>query len=145
VPRVARPFTHRIRVRYAECDAQGVVFNGHYLTYMDVAMTELWRGAGLDYTAMVEGGADQVVAEATLRFHAPARFDQEVDLETLVTRLGNTGMTTRVRMLGVPDGGQLVVGEIRHVFVTAGTQEKIPIPDYIRAALAPHAEHPSDS
>ena len=120
---------HRLRVRYAECDAQGVVFNANYLTYMDVAMTELWRGAGIDYTEMVLRGADQVVAEASLRFHAPARFDHEVDLETLVTRLGNTGMTTRVRMLSVPDGSELVVGEIRHVFVTAGTQEKVRIPD----------------
>jgi acyl-CoA thioester hydrolase len=134
------PITHRIRVRYAECDAQGVVFNAHYLTFMDVAMTELWRGAGLDYVEMVERGADQVVAEVQLRFLAPARFDEELDLEAMVTRLGTTGMTTRVRMLSVPAGEEVARCEVRHVFVSTQHGDKIPIPDYIRTALTPHAE-----
>ena len=42
-PRVPEPFRHRIRVRFNECDGQGVVFYANYLMYFDVAMTELWR------------------------------------------------------------------------------------------------------
>jgi acyl-CoA thioester hydrolase len=136
---VGTPFRHRLRVRYAECDAQGVVFNAHYLTYMDVGITELWREAGIDYVQMVERGADQVVAEARLRYLAPARFDEELDLEVVVTRLGTTGMTTEVSMLAAADARVLVRGEIRHVFVDPATAGKLPIPDYIRQALAPHA------
>lgn len=133
------PFRHRLRVRYAECDAQGVVFNANYLTYMDVGITELWREAGIDYVEMVERGADQVVAEARLRYLAPARFDEELDLEVVVTRLGTTGMTSEVSVLAAEDGRVLVHGEIRHVFVDPATAQKLPIPAYIRQALAPHA------
>src|SRR5262249_61340495 len=56
------PFRHRLRVRYNECDPQGVVFNANYLTYFDLTMTELWRQLG-GYQAMVEAGVDMVVAE----------------------------------------------------------------------------------
>lgn len=51
---MGEPFAHRLRVRYAECDAQGVVFNAHYLTYLDVSITELWRAAFGSYAAMVD-------------------------------------------------------------------------------------------
>ena len=64
---MAEPFTHRLRVRYAECDVQGVVFNSHYLAYFDIAITELWRAALGGYEAMLDRGLDIVVAEAHLR------------------------------------------------------------------------------
>ena len=82
LPAVSPPFRHRIRVRYSECDLQGVVFNANYLTYLDEAMTELFRTA-LDggYQAMVDAGVDMVVAESTLRYLAPARFDDEIEVE----------------------------------------------------------------
>ena len=65
---MAEPFAHRMRVRYAECDAQGIVFNAHYLAYIDQTMTELWRAAFGGYEPMLEHGLDIVVAEARLRF-----------------------------------------------------------------------------
>ena len=61
---MSEPFRHRLRVRYNECDPQGVVFNANYLTYFDLTMTELWRELG-GYQAMVDAGVDMVVAEAT--------------------------------------------------------------------------------
>lgn len=130
-------FRHRLRVRYAECDLQGVVFNAHYLTYFDTAMTELWREAIGPYQEMVANGIDMVVAEARIRYLAPARFDDEVDVVAEVARLGTTGMTTRLRV--ERDGDELVEGELRHVFVDPGTNEKQPIPDDIRRALEPYA------
>src|SRR5689334_10769554 len=65
-------YTHRLRVRFGECDPQGVVFNANYLLYFDVAYTELWRDAfpgGWD--VMVERGVDLVVAEANQRWRSP--------------------------------------------------------------------------
>lgn len=56
LPCLPAPFTHRLRVRYSECDQQNVVFNGDYLFSCDVAMTELWRACAGQYTAMVQGG-----------------------------------------------------------------------------------------
>lgn len=126
-----------MRVRYSECDLQGVVFNAHYLSYADDAITELWRAVVTGgYQAMVAGGTDMVVAEAQLRFHSPARFDDELAVEATITRLGNTGMTTVLRMLR--DSDLLAEVQMRHVFVDTAGSGKRPIPDSVRNGLAPH-------
>jgi acyl-CoA thioester hydrolase len=132
-------FRHRIRVRYSECDLQGVVFNANYLTYLDEAMTELWRAeVEGGYGAMVEAGVDMVVAEARIRYLSPARFDDEIDVEARVTRLGTTGLTTALQVLR---GEQLLAeAELRHVFVHAGEGGKTPIPDEVRSALSRYEE-----
>jgi acyl-CoA thioester hydrolase len=130
-----RAFVHPLRVRYAECDPQQIVFNANYFAYFDVGMTELWRAAIGHYGAMMERGVDMVVAEASARFLGAARFDDCLQLEVSITRLGTTACTTRHRVLR--DGEALVDGSMRHVFVDASTLEKIPIPDWLREALAP--------
>ena len=88
---MAEEFRHRIRVRFNECDGQGVVFYANYLTYFDVAMTELWREAvGDGYAGMIARGTDAMVAEANIRYRASARFDDELDLVAQVTRIGSS-------------------------------------------------------
>lgn len=125
--------THTLRVRYAECDAQNVVFNAHYLAYFDLALTELWRAALGSYAAMVDAGFDVVVAEATVRYRKPARFDDLLDLEITVARLGTTSMQTAYRVVR---GDELLAeGEVVHVFVSTADYAKAPIPDWIREAL----------
>jgi acyl-CoA thioester hydrolase len=130
------PFTYRLRVRYGECDPQGVVFNANYFAYFDVALTELWREAAGSYTAMMAGGVDMVVAEARARYLAPARFDDELDVGILVTHLGTTSMVTRMTV--ARDETLVVEGEMRHVFIDAATGAKTAIPDDIRRSLEPH-------
>jgi acyl-CoA thioester hydrolase len=120
-------------VRYAECDAQSIVFNAHYFAYFDLALTELYREAFGSYQAMLDRGVDLVVGEATARFRAPARFDDLIDIAVTVSRLGTTGITTRYDVLR--DGEALVEGELRHVVVSLGTHEKTPIPDWLREGL----------
>jgi acyl-CoA thioester hydrolase len=132
---VGEPFRHRLRVRYAECDAQTVVFNSHYLTYFDVSMIELWRAAFGSYGVMLERGVDIVVAEAQLRFRGAARFDDELTLEVEMGALGNTSLPSRHRVLR---GEELLVeGALRHVLVDRHTLGKTPIPDWLREGLAP--------
>lgn len=128
-------FTHRIRVRYGECDPQGVVFNANWLAYYDIVITELWRELVGDYSGMVEQGADMMVAEAGIRFRGPARFDDVVEFQLSVTRLGETALSTRVEAR--VDGNLATEGTMRHVFVDPGTNTKRPIPENIRAALRP--------
>jgi acyl-CoA thioester hydrolase len=131
-------FTHRLRVRYGECDPQGIVFNANYLLYFDVAFTELWREAVGPWQEMVGRGIDAVVAEAGLRFRAPARFDDELDLICRLTRLGTTGMTTTI---DVTRGGEVLVeGTLRHVIVDASTWQKAPIPEWVRSGLERYVE-----
>lgn len=130
-------FTHRLRVRYSECDQQGIVFNGHYLFYYDVALTELWRDRVGGYQEMMARGVDVVVAEATIRFRAAARFDELLDISLPVKHLGTTSLVIQPEFRV---GDRLVAdGEVRHVFVDPATLVKQAMPDDIRAALASSA------
>jgi acyl-CoA thioester hydrolase len=126
-------FVHELRVRYGECDPQGIVFNANYLMYFDVAFTELWREAVGPWHEMVERGVDAVVAEANARFRAPARFDDVLELRARVVRLGTTSLTTEIDV--ARDGEVLVEGRLRHVFVNAETWAKTEIPDWIGDGL----------
>ena len=128
-------FVHRIRVRYGECDPQGVVFNANWLAYFDIVITELWRELIGDYSGMVEEGADMMVAEAGIRFRGSARFDDVVEFTLSVTSMGNTALSTRIE--ATVDGATAVEGSMRHVFVEPGTNTKRAIPENIRAALSP--------
>ena len=130
---MAAPFAHELRVRYGECDPQGIVFNANYLLYFDVAFTELWREAVGPWDEMVERGVDAVVAEANVRFRAPARFDDMLRLELAIARLGRTSMTTEIDVLR--DGTPVVTGWLRHVIVDATTWEATEMPDWIRTGL----------
>jgi acyl-CoA thioester hydrolase len=134
---VSTSFRHRLRVRYGECDPQGVVFNAHYLAFADLTLTELWRAAVPGgYAAMVRDGVDMVVAEARVRFLAPARFDDELEVEAAVTRLGTTGMSSTYRLARGEESVAEV--ELRHVFVHADGSGTRAIPDAVREGLSPY-------
>ena len=135
-------FVHELRVRYGECDPQGIVFNANYLLYFDVAFTELWREAVGPWSMMVERGVDAVVAEANTRFRAPARYDDVIQLRARVELeserghrqvLGTTSITTEIDV--VRAGEVLVEGRLRHVFVDATTWQKTEMPDWIGDGL----------
>ena len=134
---MGEPFRHRLRVRWHECDLQGVVFNAHYLAYFDMAITELWREALGGYQAMVARGLDLVVAETRIRYLKPLRFDEEFDLTVTVQEMGNTAIHTALS--AERDGETAAEGELRHVFVDTESGEKAPIPDDIREALEPYS------
>jgi acyl-CoA thioester hydrolase len=127
------PFVHQIRVRYHECDAQGIVFNANHFAFFDVALTELWRESFGSYAALLEAGSDLLVREATATFNAPAHFDDLVDLELTIEHLGNTSMIMAIQERR--DGELLVEGRLVHVFVDPETHAKHPIPDAVRAEL----------
>jgi acyl-CoA thioester hydrolase len=127
-------FVHELRVRYGECDPQGIVFNANYLLYFDVAFTEYWRNRIGPWDDMEQFGVDAVVAEANLRFHGPARFDDVLALEVTTEELGTTSTTTRVDIRR--DGELLVECRLRHVFVDRQTWSKTEMPAAIRERLA---------
>lgn len=137
-PPMGTPFRHQIRVRWNECDLQGVVFYANYLMYFDVAMTELWREAVEPFGDMNATGADMVVAEAQISYRASARFDDELDLVASVLRLGDTSMTTALSVERMPAGEVLAEGRLRHVFVEPETLRKRSVPDRVRAGLDRH-------
>jgi acyl-CoA thioester hydrolase len=132
------PLTHPLRVRYAECDPQGVVFNAHYLAWFDMNMTELWRAAFGSYQAAIDRGVDIVVVTAQLTYRASARFDETLELEVAVAALGTTSITTEHAVRR--DGEALVTGTLRHVMVDPRALTKLPIPGWVRQGLAPWTE-----
>jgi acyl-CoA thioester hydrolase len=134
---VGQPFVHSFRVRYAECDLQGVVFNAHYLAYFDLGITELWREALGGYQAMLARGVDLVVAEAQLRFRQAAHFDDELTLEISIAHMGNTSIVSehRIRRDEVP----IVEGTLRHVVIDRQAMTKAAIPAWLRDGLMPWA------
>ncbi len=135
---MGEPFVHHLRVRYAECDPQGILFNAHYLAYFDISLTELWRAAFGSYAAMVARGVDLVVAEARVRYRQPARFDELLVVGVAVTRLGTSAIATEHTInLG---GERIAEGEMRHVVVNAATLAKAQIPDWLRVGLSPWAQ-----
>ena len=128
------PFVHRLRVRYHECDAQGIVFNAHHFAFFDVTLTELWREAFGSYDAMVESGSDVVVADAQATFHSSPRFDDLLEIEMSIAKLGNSSMTSTFEEKR--DGELLVTGRMVHVFVDPATMAKQQIPGNVRARLS---------
>ena len=136
LPPMPEPFRHTIRVRYAECDAQCVVFNANWLAFFDILMTELFRErVSGDYKEMLASGTDMVVAEATVRFLGPAGFDDLIDFDVTLTRLGTTAMSTSIE--AAVEGRPVAAGAMRHVFVDPDTKAKKSMPDEVREALTP--------
>jgi acyl-CoA thioester hydrolase len=76
--------TSDVRVRYAETDQMGVAYHTHYLVWCEVGRTDYIRALGVTYAALERDGLRLAVAEATVRYHAPARYD---DLVRIVTRI----------------------------------------------------------
>ena len=128
-------FRYYMRVRYAECDAQRVVFNSRYAEYVDVGINEFLRAAGI-HEQFVHGDLDFQLVKQTVEWKAPARFDQVLALSIAPKHLGNTSftLTTEFRIAG--DQRVIVTVETVYVLVGATTLSKQPLPDAIRAALA---------
>jgi acyl-CoA thioester hydrolase len=84
------PFTHRLRVRFAETDAMGIVHHSRYLPYLEEARVAYLRHIGHPYTAWREGGLDSTVLEAYVRYRQPLRFDDLVDVHLALASASRT-------------------------------------------------------
>jgi acyl-CoA thioester hydrolase len=85
-------FRHYLRVRYGECDAQKVVFNSRYADYVDVAVNEFLKAAGLEHE-MVHGPYDFQLVKQTVEWKGSARFDEVLEISVSARRLGKTSFT----------------------------------------------------
>jgi acyl-CoA thioester hydrolase len=108
----------RVRVRYAETDQMGVVYHANYLVWFEVGRVELMRQRGLDYKRLeIDEGCWIAVVEATARYKAPARYDDELIVETRVTTVRGPVIRFGYRILRVEDGLLLCEGETVHVVI----------------------------
>jgi YbgC/YbaW family acyl-CoA thioester hydrolase len=120
-------FFHRLRVRWAECDMQGIVFNPHYLMYFDVAFTEYMRAIGLPYpAAFLADGTDTFMVSMSADFRGSARYDDDIDVWVRTEYFG----TTSFRMGFSIRRGDVVLVEGAAVYVNGDkdTHASRPLP-----------------
>jgi acyl-CoA thioester hydrolase len=132
------PFSLPVVPRYAEVDQQGVVFNGHYLTWFDEACTAFLDHLGVTYPGLIDGGHDIQVVHSEIDFVASVRWRDIVRVEVRCDRIGSTSFTLAFEVCRSRDGSQEQVAVRGHnVYVVVSTDDwaKRPIPDVLRAAL----------
>jgi acyl-CoA thioester hydrolase len=127
-------FLHTLRVRWAEVDMQGIVFNGHYLTYFDVAFTEYWRNAGLpNIFAQANEGREMFARKATIEYHSPARYDDVLDIGVRCASIGRSSLRFVVEIYRGED--YLVSGELFYVYADTTVRKGVPVPDTWRETI----------
>ncbi len=124
----------RLRVRWAEIDAQHVVFNVHYLMYFDTALSAYWRALAMPYAqTMASLGGDLYMRKATLDYLGSARYDDVLDVGIRCQQIGTTSMTFDTAVFR--QERCLVHGELVYVFADPSTQTSRPVPDALRKVL----------
>lgn len=118
-------------VRYAECDQQGIVFNGHYLTYADEAATAWLGHTGVAYDAMLARGLDMRVVASELTWAAPAKWGDVVEVDAHAARIGRTSYTVEL----VIRVGERTCCTVRTTYVLTDLDgTPVPVPDDLREA-----------
>jgi acyl-CoA thioester hydrolase len=120
------------RVRYAECDQQGVAFNAHYLTWADEAATDWWAAIGLPWDDLVTRGGEAMVRASTLEWTSSARWGDTVTVVARVEKLGRTSLTVR---FAVSAGGRHCC-TILTTYVWVTPDGSAPWPEDVRGLLS---------
>jgi acyl-CoA thioester hydrolase len=128
------PFRYLLRVRYGECDAQGVVYNPRYGEYVDLAGTEFLRAALAPRSAF-DGSVEYQVVKLLIEWRAPARFDDILDISVQCTSLGTTSMTLGFEMRRLGTNDALVTAQSVMVHVDNTTWTKRALPPFLREAI----------
>jgi acyl-CoA thioester hydrolase len=131
----------RVRVRYAETDQMGVVYHANYLVWFEVGRVELMRQQGLSYKDLeAEDQVGIAVVEATVRYKAPARYDDELIVKTRVVGLRGSIIRFGYQIVRVAEGTLLCEGETVHMAVGRDMKRK-PMPKRYAELLGVSASH----
>ncbi len=132
-------FFHDLRVRYAEVDSQGIVFNAHYLTYFDTSITEYMRNIRYDYHALVsERGLDFHLVKSTVEYLKPIGFDEIIEIGVTAHRVGKSSVTWALGIFKKGESDCLAKGEIIWVCSRVGTNKSHPLPEDLVKLLSEH-------
>lgn len=138
-------FSTTVRVRWMECDAQGIAFNGAYLGYLEIAQAEYFRNLGFSIYRIAQNGYfDSAVVKADLEFKAPARVDDMLELFARVSRIGNTSLTLLSEIYVEGTDKLLTAIEAVYVGFHAESGTTRPVPDAIRS-LVDHFEQTGEA
>jgi acyl-CoA thioester hydrolase len=124
--------------RFAEIDQQAVVFNAHYLTWFDEAVTGFFDHLGASYPDLLASGLDMQVVHTEIDYVAPVRWRDIVRVAVVCERVGTTSFTIGFSVLRRrEDSDEVVAVRGRNVYVVVSTEDwtKRPVPDALRAGL----------
>lgn len=126
-------FHFRLRVRWSEGDAQGIVFNARYLDYLEIAQSEYYRNLGiLLYDEAQRTYFDTATVRITVEFKAPARVDELLDIYSRVAAIGKTSMTQRTEIYRDGTDELLTTGETVYVGYDSEKVVSRVVPDDVR-------------
>ena len=129
------PFAHRQRVRFGETDMQGVVYYANYLLFAEVGRVAYLRALGIDYRrALLAQGVDFTIGEASIRYQAPLRFDDEYDIRVRVGEIRKSSWTFEYAF-DRADGERCAIGSTVQVILDGKTGRAARIPPPLRAVL----------
>ncbi|MGI9436162.1 MAG: acyl-CoA thioesterase [Geminicoccaceae bacterium] len=131
------PFRHQLRVRYAEIDCQGIVYNAHYLTYFDIGVHEFFHSLPYDYTAIgQETGLDFNMAKGQVNYHQPLRLDENFSVQVHISRVGRSSLTFELGIWVGDETAPRATGEIVSVHADQATNRSVALPEPLLQLLA---------
>ncbi len=123
------------KIRYSDCDPQGIVFNGNYPRYWDDALTDWFDELAADGVDLEEMGVDVVAARLEMDFRRPARPGDTLETSISVEQFGNTSMTVGFTTTILDDAVVVAEGREVLVFVDAASLTPVAVPESVRVAL----------
>ncbi|MFA3790335.1 acyl-CoA thioesterase [Aliiglaciecola sp. SL4] len=129
------PMEVLLRVRYAECDAQQVVFNSRYAEYADLAATEFMRALLGGFDKLLAQGLDNQVVNLNISWQRPAKFDDVICMKVSVSKVGSSSFTLHVDMCQQKDGQSICTVEVIYVMVDAKNYKKVEINQALKQQL----------
>lgn len=130
----AAAFRYYLRVRYGECDQQGVVYNARYGDYVDLASTEFLRATFAPLNCF-DGSFEFQVVKMLIEWTGPARFDDTLAIDVTLEKLGTTSYTLGFALRRANETATIVTAETVNVYVDPKTWTKAPLPADFRTRL----------
>lgn len=125
----------RHRVIFGDTDAMGIVYYGNYMRYLEIGRGEYFRSVGGAYRAVEEAGYALPVSEVRLKYRAPARYDDEIEIHTRLERVGRVRLRFLYRIERISDGCLLADGFTIHGCTVSKTGRPTRLPDIVLEAL----------
>jgi acyl-CoA thioester hydrolase len=131
-----KSFSYNFRIRYSEVDAQKIVYNSHYLTFLDVSIFEFFDAIGFNQEEYIKETNNEFhTVRAVVEYKAPATLGDTIEVLTRIKKIGNSSITFQQEINLHESDKLLATGEI--VWVNTNQEEMVPttVPDYLRQLL----------
>ena len=130
-------FSHRLKVRYSEIDGQKIVFNAHYFTYLDIAVSEYFED-GLNLNLQVLAAKEEfdfVLIKSTIEYKSSAHLGDWLNVWCRAKSIGRTSFTMSFKIEREDDQDLILLGEIIYVSYNSRTKSSVPVPNFIRERI----------